>query len=76
MKTGLSWLNRGTWYVDPDKCPGLASELSTYKWREDKEGNPMDEPVNFKDDALAACRYAAERLSAPRQTVLIGDYAV
>jgi len=76
VKTGISWLNRGTWHVDPDKCPGLASELSTYKWRENRDGNPMDEPVNFKDDAIAACRYASERLSAPRQTVMIGDYAV
>jgi len=36
----------------------------------------MDEPVNFKDDAIAACRYASERLSAPRQMVMLGDYAV
>jgi len=76
VKTGISWLNRGTWHVDPDRCPGLASELSIYKWREDRDGNPTDEPVNFRDDAIAACRYASERLSTPKQTVMIGNYAV
>ena len=55
VKQQISWLNRGTWYIDPEKCPGLVSEISTYKWKEDRDGNPLDEPVNFKDDAIAAC---------------------
>jgi hypothetical protein len=48
--------------VDPVACPGLVSEIATYKWREDRDGNPLDEPVKFRDDAIAACRYAVEEL--------------
>ena len=60
VKEQISWLNRGTWYIDPVACPGLASEIGTYAWKTDRDGNPIDEPVKFKDDAIAACRYASE----------------
>jgi phage terminase large subunit len=63
VREQISQLNRGTWHVDPEACPGLVSEIGTYKWREDKDGNPLDEPVKFKDDAIAACRYATEDLA-------------
>ncbi|GHV81307.1 PBSX family phage terminase large subunit [Spirochaetia bacterium] len=62
VKAQIAELNRGTWYVDPVACPGLVSEIATYKWREDRDGNPLDEPVKFRDDAIAACRYAVEEL--------------
>ena len=51
----IGWLNKGRWVIDPEACPGLTSEVGSYKWREDKDGNPLDEPVKFKDDAVAAC---------------------
>ena len=60
VKEQISILNRGTWFIDPLACPGLVSEVNSYKWKEDREGNPLDEPVRFKDDAVAACRYAVE----------------
>jgi phage terminase large subunit len=63
VRQQIAQLNRGTWHVDPEACPGLASEIGAYKWREDRDGNPLDEPVAFKDDAIAACRYATEDLS-------------
>lgn len=63
VKQQISWLNRGRWIIDPNKCPGLTSEVSMYKWKEDKDGNPLDEPVKFKDDGIAACRYAIEELT-------------
>lgn len=60
VKEQISWLNRGAWYIDPIACPGLVSEIATYKWKEDRDGNPLDEPVSFRDDGIAACRYAGE----------------
>jgi phage terminase large subunit len=69
VRQQIGYLNRGTWYIDPEKCPGLASEVKTYKWRTDKDGNPMDEPVKFKDDAIAACRYAIEEKTAESTTM-------
>jgi len=76
VKEQISWLNRGTWFIDPDKCPGLVSEIATYKWKEDRDGNPLDEPVNFKDDAIAACRYACEDMGKPRSGVTIGQLRI
>lgn len=35
----------------------LIKEIRVYKWREDKNGNQMDEPVKFKDDACDSLRY-------------------
>ena len=71
VKDQISMLNRGAWHIDPAACPGLASEVSSYKWKEDKDGNPLDEPVAFKDDAIAACRYAMEDLGKPSGGVVL-----
>jgi phage terminase large subunit len=69
VKEQISWLNRGTWFVDPVACPGLVSEIATYRWKEDRNGNPLDEPVPFHDDAIAACRYASEDAILPKSGV-------
>jgi len=63
VRQQISWLNRGEWIIDPEACPGLVSEVGMFKWKEDRDGNPLDEPVKFKDDAIAACRYAIEELT-------------
>jgi phage terminase large subunit len=31
--------------------------LRTYKWKVDKNGKPLDEPVKFNDDGMDAMRY-------------------
>ncbi len=36
----------------------LIKELRSYKWREDKEGKILEEPVKFNDHAMDAMRYA------------------
>jgi len=35
----------------------LIKEFQGYKWKEDKNGNILDEPVKFNDHALDAVRY-------------------
>ncbi len=35
------------------------NEAQSWKWKQDKDGNEMEEPVKFKDDAMAALRYGA-----------------
>jgi phage terminase large subunit len=37
--------------------PNLTKELRTYKWKVDKNGKPLDEPVKFNDDGMDAMRY-------------------
>jgi len=36
----------------------IIREAGKYKWREDKNGNPLPEPVKFDDHAMDAIRYA------------------
>jgi len=55
VRQQIGWLNRGEWVIDPIACPGLASEVKSYKWKEARDGSVLDEPVTFKDDAIAAC---------------------
>ena len=73
VRYGIDFLKSRKWYVDPDLCPGLVSELSTYKWKEGKEGDLEDEPVPFKDDAIAACRYALEEMWRGKRKARIID---
>ena len=51
------------WYIDAERCPRLMQEVDQYAWRVDKDGNPMDEPVNIMDDCIAAIRYSIEHLA-------------
>ena len=36
----------------------LIKEIKFYKWKEDKDGNVLEEPVKFNDHAVDAMRYA------------------
>jgi len=40
----------------------LLKEIRSYKWKEDKDGKILDEPVKFNDHAISAMRYAIEDL--------------
>lgn len=62
VRHGIDWLKAHRIHVHAKRCPNLASEIQGYKWREDKDGNVLDEPVAFHDDAIAALRYAMEPL--------------
>ena len=44
-------------YIHPD-CTDTISEMKTYKWKEDRNGNVLDEPVKFRDHLMDALRYA------------------
>jgi phage terminase large subunit len=45
--------------------------MQQYSYKEDKDGNVQDEPVEFKDDAIAALRYAIEPVRR-RRTITAG----
>lgn len=59
VKDGIDWLKRQRIHISK-KCPNLLAEIQQYSYKEDKNGNVLDEPVEFKDDAIAALRYAIE----------------
>ena len=37
----------------------LIKELNSYKWKQDKNGNPLNEPVDFQNHGIDALRYVA-----------------
>jgi len=39
------------------RCVNTIKEIQSYKRREDRQGNVLEEPVKFKDDAMDALRY-------------------
>lgn len=69
VSRGIDYLKSRKWYIDPDRCPGLLAEVQSYSYKEDKFGNKTDEPVNFKDDAIAAVRYAIEEKAQANQSL-------
>lgn len=69
VSRGIDYLKSLKWFIDPDKCPGLLAEVQSFSYKEDKFGNKTDDPVNFKDDAIAAVRYAVEEKALSSQSV-------
>jgi len=57
VKAGIDFLKRWTIYIS-EHCVNTLKEIRNYKWKEDRNGNPLDEPVKFMDHAMDALRYA------------------
>jgi phage terminase large subunit len=63
---GISYCQALKTHVHPEST-NIISEKQSYKWREDRNGVPLDEPVKFKDHAQDAERYAifTHKVGAP-----------
>ena len=57
VKDGIDYVKRQKIFIHP-KCVDTISEIRTYKWKEDRNGNVLDEPVKFRDHLMDAIRYA------------------
>lgn len=57
VKDGIDFLKRKMIYLYKE-CTNAYREIQLYKWKEDKNGNILDEPVKFNDHAMDALRYA------------------
>lgn len=79
IKAGLDWLKTKRIHIHKTNCPNTAREISTYKYREDKNGNVLDMPVTYNDHAMDALRYAVEdwrkRNNEPLTVETIKDYS-
>lgn len=53
---GIDMVKRYKLHIDPSSV-NLIKEIRSYKWREDKNGEMLDEPVKFNDHILDALRY-------------------
>lgn len=57
VRDGIDAVKRACLHVTKDSV-NMAGELRSYKWKTDKDGRLLDEPVKFNDHALDALRYA------------------
>lgn len=57
VRAGLDFVRHVKVHMIPGKCPNIKAEMLQYHWREDKAGNPTNEPVKFKDHLMCAVRY-------------------
>lgn len=57
VRTGIDYLKSKRITVLRNS-PNIIREVATYKWKEDKNGDPLPEPVKFNDHAMDAIRYA------------------
>ena len=57
VKDGIDCVKRQKLHIDP-KCVNTLKEIEGYKWRQDKDGNSLDDPVKYMDHAMDALRYA------------------
>lgn len=56
-----------------DRSANLKKELSSYKWKKDKNDNIIEEPVKANDDACDAMRYAIySHFDKTKYRVLVG----
>jgi phage terminase large subunit len=61
---GIQWLQQKKIVVDYS-CQNMKNELSLYKWREDKDGNPINQPVDMNNHLIDPTRYAYEDVMFP-----------
>lgn len=59
LEFGIKWLQRQKILVDPS-CKALILELKKYKYREDRNGHVLPEPVDRDNHYIDALRYALE----------------
>lgn len=59
IKGQIDYLKQRLIVIDPS-CVSTYKEIQQWRWKKDKQGNILDEPLEVEDDAMAALRYATE----------------
>lgn len=62
IEYGIDWLLRQKIIIDVS-CQNTKNEFQSYKWREDKFGNALREPVDKDNHAIDSIRYSVSDLS-------------
>jgi phage terminase large subunit len=57
---GVQWLQQKNIVIDK-RCVNVRNEFQQYKWREDKNGNALRQPLDANNHAIDALRYAYEQ---------------
>ena len=74
LRFGIDFLCGHRIHIHATKCPNMAREIQTYKRREDKDGNALDEFVEINDDCIAAARYATEYIWGQYHGRIVDNY--
>lgn len=73
---GIDHLKSHTLHIDRNST-NLISEIRTYKYKEDRDGNVKEEPVKFRDHLLDAARYCTyTHLKQHKEGVEAPDYYI
>jgi phage terminase large subunit len=75
IKAGLDWAKRMKIYIHP-RCINFINEIQGYKYREDKDGNVYDEPIDINNHLMDALRYALEPLRNDRKITTFSKYGL
>ncbi len=70
VKDGIDYIKRKKIYIN-ENCINTIKEIQSYKWKEKKDGEILDEPVKFLDHAMDALRYAV--YTHQNQAVLVSS---
>ena len=62
VEYGFKWLQSRTLVIDPKRTPNAYSEIVSYEYERDKEGNVVSGYPDGNDHAISALRYAYEPL--------------
>lgn len=62
LKYGIDFLCRNKLHIHESRCPNTAREIQSFKRREDKDGNVLEDFIELMDDCIAGARYATEDL--------------
>ena len=65
VQSGIDNIKRRRVHIHPD-CINTINEFQSYKYKEDKDGNVFDEPVDLNNHSLDAIRYALDELRKAR----------
>lgn len=56
VKDSIDYIKRHKLHITKDSV-NIIKELESYKWKQDKDGTVIEQPVDYLDDAIAAMRY-------------------
>ena len=65
VKAGIDAIKSRQLFITSDSLD-LLKEIKNYKWKTDKDGRKLDEPVKFADDAMDSARYPSYHFVKPR----------
>jgi phage terminase large subunit len=67
-KSGIDFLRKFKIHIAPH-CTYTIKEIQGYKYKEDRDGNVLDDPIDFNDHCMDALRYGVQFLRRSKPTV-------